>query len=78
MEKGNVAVIAFLAGLLILGYFIRSQHPVSTQETLIVKGMLQELPVEVIIPASDFLGEIPKGNIIVRAAELEAPWISFT
>ena len=33
------------------------------------------LPATVIIPASDFIQEIPKGNIIADAGALRAPWI---
>ena len=33
------------------------------------------LPATVIIPASDFIQEIPKGNIIADADALHAPWI---
>jgi hypothetical protein len=33
------------------------------------------LPATVVIPASDFLEEIPKGNIIADADALRAPWI---
>ena len=33
------------------------------------------LPATVIIPASDFLQDIPKGNVIADAATLHAPWV---
>ena len=33
------------------------------------------LPATVIIPASDFLQDIPKGNVIADAATLRAPWV---
>ncbi|UOQ96803.1 hypothetical protein MUN81_16330 [Hymenobacter sp. 5317J-9] len=33
------------------------------------------LPATVIVPASDFIQEIPKGNIIADAGGLKAPWI---
>jgi len=33
------------------------------------------LPATVIIPASDFIQEIPKTNVIADAAELHAPWV---
>jgi hypothetical protein len=33
------------------------------------------LPATVIIPASDFIQDIPKTNVIADAAELHAPWI---
>lgn len=75
MKHKSIAVIAFFTGLLLLGYLIRSQHPVSSQEALKASGNLWELPEEVIMPASDFLDEIPKGNTIASAAELEAPWL---
>ncbi|MGY2132279.1 FG-GAP repeat domain-containing protein [Hymenobacter sp. HD11105] len=60
----RIALIVLLGGFFAAS--ASAQQPVVRPEPL---------PATVIIPASDFIEEIPKGNIIADADALRAPWI---
>ncbi|WP_188814769.1 hypothetical protein [Hymenobacter cavernae] len=64
-----------LAALLGLGQLSNAQTPQRANASATSVSQAQPLPGTVIIPASSFLEEIPKGNIIADAGTLNVPWL---
>jgi hypothetical protein len=76
MRSRTVVVIALaLSSLVWIDAKVIQQDRAVELADSSVAGNVEELPSTVIIPASDFLNEIPKGNTVTDAGTLRAPWI---
>lgn len=75
MKKSRkIAVIALALGSLVWVKATEKQLQ-KIEKVVAAAKSSRELPATVIIPASDFLEEIPKNNIIADAAALGTPWV---
>ncbi|WP_187262678.1 FG-GAP repeat domain-containing protein [Pontibacter beigongshangensis] len=75
MKRKQILLAAIACSSLLAVQATLKQQPVNQPQKADSIEIIRELPATVIIPASDFLYDLPKGDIIADAGMLKAPWL---